>query len=111
IAAVLDDAQDIDRQAWHRAAAAIGPDADVALALERSAGRARLRSGVAAAADALDRAGQLTAAGAVRGKRWLAAAENAWLAGQRDRAVTLLATAEPLLAHRLDRAQALQLRG
>ena len=103
--------QDVDRRAWHRAAATIGPDADVALALERSAGRARLRSGVAAAADALDRAGQLTADGALRGRRWLAAAETAWLAGQRDRAVSLLTAAGPLTSRRLDQARALQLRG
>jgi DNA-binding CsgD family transcriptional regulator len=111
IAAVLDDALDVDRQAWHRAAATIGPDADVALALERTAGRARSRSGVAAAADALDRAGQLTADGAVRGGRWLAAAENAWLAGQRDRALALLEATGPLMLQPLDRARALQLGG
>ncbi len=111
IAAVLDDALDADRQAWHRAAATIGPNGVVALALERTAGRARLRSGVAAAADALDRAGQLTADGAARGRRWLAAAESAWLAGQRDRSIALLEATKPLTLQPLDRARALQLGG
>lgn len=111
IASVLDDVLDMDRRAWHRAAASLGPDDDVALALERSADRARLRSGVVAAANALERAGQLTADGALRGRRWLAAAENAWLAGQRERAKALLEAAEPVLVRRLDRARALQLSG
>jgi DNA-binding CsgD family transcriptional regulator len=111
VAAVLDPVGDVDRLAWHQAAATLGPNAEVAVALERSADRARLRGGVVAAADALDRAGQLTADGALRGRRWLTAAENAWQAGQRLRAAALLEAAQPLLVRHLDEARALQLGG
>jgi DNA-binding CsgD family transcriptional regulator len=53
------DAED-DRRAWHLAAAALGPDEEVAAALERVAEESIRRSGYASAVAAYDRAASLT---------------------------------------------------
>jgi DNA-binding CsgD family transcriptional regulator len=89
LAAALPD-RDVDRRAWHLAAAAIGTDDAASAALEQAGARGRERSAYATAAAAFERAGQL-AAGAERRARLLwEAGEAAWLAGLADRAVSLL---------------------
>ena len=94
LADITDAALEPDRRAWHRAQATRGPDDDVASELERSAGRAQARGGLAAAAAFLGRAADLTADPARRTDRMLAAAQVNLQAGAFEEALGLLGAAE-----------------
>ncbi|PJN26152.1 AAA family ATPase [Kitasatospora sp. CB02891] len=94
LAGATDGGRDPDRQAWHRAHAAPGPDEEVALALERSADRALARGGRAAAASFLERAAALTPDPKGRARRALAAAAAYLAAGLTGKVPDLLAAAE-----------------
>jgi ATP/maltotriose-dependent transcriptional regulator MalT len=98
LADATDAETDPDRRAWHRARATPGPDEEIAAELERSAGRAQARGGIAAAAAFLRRAVALSEDPVRRVERTLAAAQAGLQAGDFDQALALLATAdaEPL---------------
>jgi DNA-binding CsgD family transcriptional regulator len=105
LAEASDPESDVDRRAWHRALAAVGPDEEVAAELERSAGRARARGGAAATAVFLERAVALTPDPARRRERALAAAQAGVLAGAFTSARGLLAMADAGPLEEFQRAQ------
>ena len=105
LAEATDRELDPDRRAWHLAQATPGTDEEVAAELERSAGRARARGGLAAAAAFLERAVGLTPDPARRALRALAAAQAKHLAGAPDVGLRLLAAAEAGPLDELGRAR------
>jgi DNA-binding CsgD family transcriptional regulator len=111
LAEATDPEVDPDRRAWHLAQSTPGFDEDVASELERSAGRAQARGGLAAAAAFLERAAALTPEPAHRANRALAAARAKHQAGAFDAALRLVAIAESGPLNELQRAQVDLLRG
>jgi DNA-binding CsgD family transcriptional regulator len=106
LAAATDADVDPDRRAWHLAHATAGLDEDVAAELERSAGRARARGGLAAEAAFLERAAELTPDPKRRAERALLAAKGKQQAGANDAALRLLAVAQAGPLDELDQARA-----
>jgi len=94
LADATDPAADPDRRAWHRAHAAAEADEEVAAELVDSAGRAQRRGGVAATAEFLRRATELTPDPATRATRALAAAGAELRCGAFEIALKLLLTAD-----------------
>ena len=105
LADATDPQVDPDRRAWHRAQAASAPDEELAGELERSAGRAQARGGLAAAAAFLEGAVTLTREPSRRARRALAAAQTKFQAGELDDALSLLAVAETGALSDLERAR------
>jgi DNA-binding CsgD family transcriptional regulator len=81
------------RRTWHRAQSIVGPDEEVAQELEASHRIALRRGSVMSAVRALERSAQLTTDSALRGRRFLAAAEHAFGLGRADMVGRLIAAA------------------
>ncbi|QFZ17038.1 AAA family ATPase [Saccharothrix syringae] len=103
LAGVLEDAH---RAAWHLAAATTEPDEAVAAALARTAEDARGRGGFTAVATAYQRAAELSPDPLDRGRRLVAAAGAAGVAGQFDRAAVLAEQAWDVLRDPVEVARA-----
>jgi DNA-binding CsgD family transcriptional regulator len=111
LAAASHPDRDVDRRAWHRAAAAVGPDEEVADELEQSARRAQRHGGQAAAAAYLTRAAELTPDPHRQAERLLGAAQAELAVGSPAIAQALVDRATPLLPDELGRARAQRLQG
>jgi DNA-binding CsgD family transcriptional regulator len=111
LATATDVQTDPERRVWHLAAAATGPDEDVATALEHAAAKTQARAGLAASAAFLQRSVTLTAEPGRRADRALAAALANLHAGAFDTALGLLAQAEADAVDHFQRAKVEQLRG
>jgi DNA-binding CsgD family transcriptional regulator len=109
LAAATDPARDPDRRAWHRAAAALAPDDEIAGELDRAAGRAESRGSRAESAALLARAAQLTLDPEQRAMRLLRAVAADLTAANSVRARANLARAVPDLRDPLLLARARQL--
>ncbi|MEH1167096.1 LuxR C-terminal-related transcriptional regulator [Micromonospora sp. CPCC 205539] len=94
LAAVLFAPEHAHRRAWQLAAAATGPDEQVADELERVAVWAGGRQALASASATYERAAQLTAEPERRARRFVAAAQAAADAGQDERGGLLAALVE-----------------
>ena len=97
LAAALPD-RDVDRRAWHLAAAAVGTDDAASAALEQAGVRSRDRSSYATAAAAFERAARLASDAERRARLLLGAAEASWHAGLAERAGALLEEARACTA-------------
>ena len=99
------------RRAWHRAAAVVGHDADVADALEAVASAATGRGANGVAACALERSAELSPSQAEQARRLVEAAGAAQLAGRLDHSERLLERGLARAEDPVLRARAQHLRG
>ncbi|MBP2708710.1 helix-turn-helix transcriptional regulator, partial [Microbispora sp. RL4-1S] len=111
LAEVTDAEADPDRRAWHLASATTGPDESVAAELERCAGRAQARGGLAAAAAFLQRSVALTVDTAQRAERALAAADAGLRAGDIEAARQFADIADSDAQNEFQRVRAQLVRG
>jgi DNA-binding CsgD family transcriptional regulator len=111
LATATDAQADPERRVWHLAAAATGPDEEVAAALEQAAAKIQARAGLAASAAFLRRSVMLTAEPGRHTERALAAALAHLHAGAFDTALGLLAQAQAHAVDDLQRARVEMLRG
>lgn len=88
LADVLPDGE-VERRAWHLAAAAVGADETASAALEQAGERGWARSAYPAAAASFERAARLEPLQARRSRLLLRAAEAAWLGGGAQDALRL----------------------
>jgi DNA-binding CsgD family transcriptional regulator/tetratricopeptide (TPR) repeat protein len=100
-----------DRQAWHRAAATLGPDETVAAELEGVAQRAQRLGSILAAITALERSARLTPDPPRRADRLLQAAELAVEAGRQEIVAELLGALPAADLTKRQRGRALWIRG
>ena len=110
LAAACSAEMQIDRRVWHQAIATLTPDEAIAAELEASAERFRVRGGHASAATAYERAAKLSQTEPARVRRLVDAAGSAFVAGQIERARSLVDQSLPT-ADRASRADLLALRG
>jgi DNA-binding CsgD family transcriptional regulator len=103
LASVIED--QLDRQLWHRAAATIGPDDQLAAEHDLMAGRAQRRGAVAMAIEILEIAARLSSSAKARSDRLLRAAELAADLGQPDLLERLLRLADVEETDQLTRAR------
>ncbi len=109
-AALSEVAAEPGRSVWHRAAATIGVDEDLARELEHVAEAALRRGSVASAAAALERAAELSGCAELTAGRLLRAAELAVGLGRLDVVGRLLREAEPLEMAPLEQGRAAWIR-
>ncbi len=95
LADAMTERNDLDRRAWHRAAATVGPDAEVADELDLAADRVRSRGRHAAEGSFRARAAELTPDRRTRSERYLAAAQANLTAGAPNVAGQLLERSQP----------------
>ncbi|BCJ73934.1 helix-turn-helix transcriptional regulator [Catellatospora sp. IY07-71] len=112
LAGVLDPGRHPVRRAWHRAAAGLATDHELAAELETAAAAARGRGGYAVASAAYERAAELsTGDDGAKARLLAAAARDAWHAGRSVRARDLLDRALPVAPGAAARGELELLRG